>query len=118
MPVSLPWLKTRVRPLTICPRHKERSITTLPSALPGDRKSTRLNSSHSQISYAVFCLKKKNSLPNFDALSALTIAIEKSPDTPFILVSGPVCAQTAVDLLKKGTTDYVVKHRLFQFPIV
>src|SRR2546430_6284214 len=28
--------------------------------LGGDRKSTRLNSSHSQISYAVFCLKKKN----------------------------------------------------------
>src|SRR5688572_31738255 len=29
-------------------------------AVNGDRKSTRLNSSHSQISYAVFCLKKKN----------------------------------------------------------
>src|SRR2546430_11178083 len=28
--------------------------------VPRDRKSTRLNSSHSQISYAVFCLKKKN----------------------------------------------------------
>src|SRR2546430_4559393 len=28
-----------------------------------DRKSTRLNSSHSQISYAVFCLKKKKNLP-------------------------------------------------------
>src|SRR2546427_8724041 len=28
-------------------------------AMPRDRKSTRLNSSHSQISYAVFCLKKK-----------------------------------------------------------
>src|SRR2546430_11741081 len=28
-----------------------------------DRKSTRLNSSHSQISYAVFCLKKKNTHP-------------------------------------------------------
>src|SRR2546427_1219202 len=28
-------------------------------AIPLDRKSTRLNSSHSQISYAVFCLKKK-----------------------------------------------------------
>src|SRR2546429_5407524 len=27
---------------------------------PGDRKSTRLNSSHGYISYAVFCLKKKN----------------------------------------------------------
>src|SRR2546430_11445063 len=31
-----------------------------PGAPPRDRKSTRLNSSHSQISYAVFCLKKKN----------------------------------------------------------
>src|SRR2546427_4026296 len=29
----------------------------------GDRKSTRLNSSHSQISYAVFCLKKKKKSP-------------------------------------------------------
>src|SRR2546430_10046770 len=29
-----------------------------------DRKSTRLNSSHSQISYAVFCLKKKKNRPN------------------------------------------------------
>src|SRR2546430_12632875 len=33
---------------------------TTPSKNSTDRKSTRLNSSHSQISYAVFCLKKKN----------------------------------------------------------
>src|SRR2546427_7535469 len=32
--------------------------------LKGDRKSTRLNSSHSQISYAVFCLKKKKNKQN------------------------------------------------------
>src|SRR2546427_6983521 len=32
--------------------------------LRADRKSTRLNSSHSQISYAVFCLKKKNNRPD------------------------------------------------------
>src|SRR3712207_9022252 len=32
---------------------------TAPRAAPGDRKSTRLNSSHANISYAVFCLKKK-----------------------------------------------------------
>src|SRR3989442_11494596 len=31
-----------------------------PAAAQGDRKSTRLNSSHVRISYAVFCLKKKN----------------------------------------------------------
>src|SRR3712207_7562903 len=30
----------------------------------GDRKSTRLNSSHANISYAVFCLKKKKTIPN------------------------------------------------------
>src|SRR2546427_6938868 len=37
----------------------------------GDRKSTRLNSSHSQISYAVFCLKKKKKhshLPNKEGI--------------------------------------------------
>src|SRR2546430_11396265 len=33
-----------------------------------DRKSTRLNSSHSQISYAVFCLKKKNNIHLSDLL--------------------------------------------------
>src|SRR3989304_5456483 len=30
--------------------------------MPSDRKSTRLNSSHGYISYAVFCLKKKNNI--------------------------------------------------------
>src|SRR5688572_32179499 len=34
------------------------------TVLPEDRKSTRLNSSHSQISYAVFCLKKKKKKNN------------------------------------------------------
>src|SRR2546430_13371529 len=38
---------------------------TSESALFLDRKSTRLNSSHSQISYAVFCLKTKNPRPSF-----------------------------------------------------
>src|SRR2546430_8308140 len=36
-----------------------------------DRKSTRLNSSHSQISYAVFCLKKKMQLHNQTALAVM-----------------------------------------------
>src|SRR2546429_2212269 len=37
-----------------------------PCGCSGDRKSTRLNSSHGYISYAVFCLKKKNSMPDTD----------------------------------------------------
>src|SRR5690348_17963332 len=45
------------------------AVTPTRSATPGDRKSTRLNSSHPSISYAVFCLKKKkkqikNKLPH------------------------------------------------------
>src|SRR3712207_7486908 len=35
----------------------------VPGSLDRDRKSTRLNSSHANISYAVFCLKKKQSKP-------------------------------------------------------
>src|SRR3989475_7492908 len=38
---------------------------------PQDRKSTRLNSSHSQISYAVFCLKKKKRVRTIPMLPAL-----------------------------------------------
>src|SRR2546427_8281945 len=41
-----------------------RPLRGLGIILPPDRKSTRLNSSHDQISYAVFCLKKKNRRPN------------------------------------------------------
>src|SRR2546427_6587952 len=46
----------------------------LPENRPGDRKSTRLNSSHSQISYAVFCLKKKNILSLTELLTATRAA--------------------------------------------
>src|SRR5690348_17797979 len=47
-----------------------------PTALATDRKSTRLNSSHPSISYAVFCLKKKNTRPN---LSTPFSAIRSRP---------------------------------------
>src|SRR2546430_9208352 len=40
--------------------------------LQGDRKSTRLNSSHSQISYAVFCLKKKKDLTQHSTCQLIT----------------------------------------------
>src|SRR5205085_6819604 len=42
------------------PNHMEIRVIDTGSGIPEDRKSTRLNSSHSQISYAVFCVKKKN----------------------------------------------------------
>src|SRR5688572_31893550 len=53
--VAIDW-----HPLPIGARAFETHGHTLPpETMAADRKSTRLNSSHSQISYAVFCLKKK-----------------------------------------------------------
>jgi DNA-binding NarL/FixJ family response regulator len=51
-------------------------------------------------------------LPSFDGLSALKIAVGKCPDVPFIFVSGALGEETAIELLKQGATDYVLKHRL------
>src|SRR2546421_4301539 len=47
----------------------------------GDRKSTRLNSSHEQISYAVFCLKKKNDKQacHIEHIPGLSNSVVKSP---------------------------------------
>src|SRR2546422_7679623 len=51
------WLCTR----PAGPRRGRRPVNWPPPG-PGDRKSTRLNSSHGYISYAVFCLKKKKTI--------------------------------------------------------
>src|SRR5438477_8815897 len=52
----------RYRPAAVVWRTVFSPVATLlaTTVAPGDRKSTRLNSSHMSISYAVFCLKKKN----------------------------------------------------------
>ncbi|MHB8910712.1 MAG: helix-turn-helix transcriptional regulator [Syntrophales bacterium] len=52
------------------------------------------------------------SLPSFDGLSALKLAGQKCPDVPFVFVSGALGEETAIELLKQGATDYVLKSRL------
>src|SRR5690348_18066608 len=51
------------RPLPIADSWQKHTPLSVPRLIP-DRKSTRLNSSHPSISYAVFCLKKKKLLQN------------------------------------------------------
>ncbi len=51
-------------------------------------------------------------LPSFDGLSALGIARERCPDVPFIFVSGTLGEEVAVEALKGGAVDYVLKERL------
>ncbi len=53
-----------------------------------------------------------NSLPGFDAFSALKLAISLKPEIPFICVSGTIGEEKAVELLKLGAADYVLKDRL------
>jgi signal transduction histidine kinase len=53
-----------------------------------------------------------NSLPGFDGLSALKMTKEKAPELPFIFVSGTLGEETAIESLKNGATDYVLKQRL------
>ena len=51
-------------------------------------------------------------LPSFDGLSALKIRQEISSELPFILVSGTLGEDAAIESLTSGATDYVLKHRL------
>jgi serine phosphatase RsbU (regulator of sigma subunit) len=51
-------------------------------------------------------------LPGFDGGQALSIARQCCPDVPVIIVSGAVGEETAVELLKDGATDFVLKDRL------
>jgi len=51
-------------------------------------------------------------LPGFDGAQALAIAMERCPNVPCIIISGAVGEETAVELLKNGATDFVLKDRL------
>lgn len=50
------------------------------------------------------------SLPDFDGLQALTISRDLAPHTPFIFLSGTIGEERAVEALRSGATDYVLKH--------
>jgi signal transduction histidine kinase len=52
------------------------------------------------------------SLPGFNGHDALEIALEKCPETPFIFVTGTMGEEVAIETLKSGATDYVLKTRL------
>ncbi len=50
-------------------------------------------------------------LPNFDGMAALVLAREHAPETPFILLAGNLGEEYAVEILKRGATDFVLKDR-------
>ncbi|PWQ83075.1 two-component system sensor histidine kinase/response regulator, partial [Stenotrophomonas maltophilia] len=57
-------------------------------------------------------------LPGFSGGQALDLARGAAPDVPFIFVAGVIGEDNAVELLKRGATDYVSKSRLSRLPVV
>ena len=49
-------------------------------------------------------------MPGFDGLTALKIAREKMPDIPFIIVTGTLNEDIAVECMRSGASDYVIKE--------
>jgi len=56
------------------------------------------------------------SLPGFDGSTAQQLARERRPDLPFVFVSGTIGEEVAIERLKEGATDYVLKQRLARLP--
>ncbi|MCG7393757.1 response regulator [Microvirga sp. ACRRW] len=56
-------------------------------------------------------------LPGFDGLNALALVRERYPELPFVFVSGALGEEVAVEALKRGATDYVLKDRLERLPV-
>jgi PAS domain S-box-containing protein len=54
-------------------------------------------------------------LPSFNGLSALKIVLDKSPITPVIILTGAINEDTAVDCMKAGATDYIIKEHIKRF---
>jgi PAS domain S-box-containing protein len=52
------------------------------------------------------------SLPQFDALKALQYLLDRQLDIPFIIVSGAITEEVAVECMKQGAADYLIKDRL------
>src|SRR5947209_14065988 len=72
-------------------RSSSSTTTPSPTTCPGpDRKSTRLNSSHANISYAVFCLKKKKHVINDPQTTDHAVLPRRHlPQTPTLRVPNP-----------------------------
>ncbi|MFW5757705.1 MAG: response regulator [Bacteroidota bacterium] len=56
------------------------------------------------------------SMPSFDGTKALELTIDHNPFCPFIILTGSMNEETAVDCLKSGATDYVLKERIKRLP--
>ncbi|MBN2105446.1 response regulator [bacterium] len=55
-------------------------------------------------------------LPNLDGMEALQFVRNQAPDIPFIVLTGAINEETAVDCIKAGASDYIIKDRMVRLP--
>src|SRR5580765_353234 len=55
-----------------------------------------------------------HSLPTFSAKDVVRITVRERPDTPIVVVTGSLDEETAVEYLKAGASDYILKHKLLR----
>ncbi len=77
---------------------------------------TRESFEHALDNYNPDIILSDYSLPAFDGISAFNIKQSKSPDVPFIMVSGSIGEERSVELIRDGVTDYALKDKLFSLP--
>src|SRR5512147_1445330 len=58
------------------------------------------------------CILSDYSLPGFSGLDALSVLKESGKDIPFILISGAIGEEIAVNAMKAGANDYIMKNNL------
>ncbi|MFA6979775.1 MAG: PAS domain S-box protein [Ignavibacteriaceae bacterium] len=56
-------------------------------------------------------------MPQFNGMRVLDITLEKCPATPFILLTGSVNEEIAVECMKSGATDYIIKEHIARLPM-
>jgi diguanylate cyclase (GGDEF)-like protein/PAS domain S-box-containing protein len=79
-------------------------------SVAGRRVETGAEYQDALASFAPDLILSDYTLPGFDGTEALRIAGSRSPDTPFIFVSGTIGEERAIQALKQGAVDYVLKE--------
>ena len=78
-----------------------------------DNRDTYMTALHS---FAPDVIISDHSLPNFNSIEALKLKKEWNPDIPFILVTSTVSEEFAVNAMKEGASDYILKDRMERLP--
>lgn len=72
---------------------------------------------HALETYSPDIILSDHSLPSFNSMEALKLVKEKGIPVPFILITATVSEEFAVDIMKKGAWDYILKDRLQRLPV-